>query len=292
VKEQMNIRDLIPYLDKESLKECLGSDAFIVPFNPYNRRYPSRTTFHSYDVDLAKWVSQQVDRVTLPKLKATKRREVILQKHFPLSEPILLFVISIPVNLVLSIIAGFIVNLRAKGQFNGILIVKLNHKGDIETCNDETGNIVSNEKVREIISNLRVAPSYSTPKADSELPVPIHLEHTSKVVGWGTISQDEQGILLEKVRIDDEVTLRQIKSGQLVGMSIGGIAKEYECSVCHKSYFKCNHIKGNIYNGQEAHCIIKNLDLAEISIVSDPANADCRISDLEVQPTTGFKRKC
>ncbi len=240
----MNIRELVPYLDEKAFKACLGSDAFIVPFNPYSSIFPFRTTFRGYDIDLAKMVAEIGLRVTVPQLEGTLNKEVLLQKHFDLSNPFLLFIVGIPFSLLTGVISGLIVHLATKGKSPHILIVKLTEQGEVDACYDQNGNVVSSDKVQAIISNISAAPLYTPPNPNSERPVPIHLEHTSKVVGWGETELDKQGLLIKNAKIDDYNTWQLITSGKLLGFSIGGIAKTYECSICHKNYFTCKHIKG------------------------------------------------
>lgn len=279
----MNIKDLVPYLSDEQFSECLAGDVFIIPYNPYNNILPNRTAFRSYEVDLAKWMSNMGYRATIPTAKPIARRELILQKQFDLTNPLIIFLITIPHQIAIGAIAGFIVYFATKKKGPPIILVKLDKKGEIEACTDEKGNTISHAAVAEAVSKLQYAPPFSRPDMDLDLPVPIHLEHTSKVVGHGTIWQDEQGRLVGKVRIEDGDTWNRIQLEELVGFSIGGIAKEYVCSICNKDYFACKHIKGQEYNGKEAFGIIKALDLAEISIVSDPTNIDCSIKEIDVR---------
>lgn len=279
----MNIRELVPYLDEKALSECLGSEAFIVPFRPYDCVFPSRTTFRGFDIDLAKTIALSGRRVNIPQLEETRHKEVILQKNFDLSDPLVLFIVGIPYSLLIGVISGLIVNLITKNKRVNVLVVGLTKQGEVDACYDENGALVSKEKAQEMISNINTAPRYTRPNPDLERPVPIHLEHTSKVVGWGEVMNNEQGLYMKNVKIDDDTTRHLIKSGKLVGFSIGGIAKKYDCSICHKDYFVCEHIKGQSYDGKEAFCEISSFDLAEISIVSDPANIDCRIQDVNIQ---------
>ncbi len=275
----MDIQDLLPYLDNKAIKGCLSSDAFIVPFNPYRNVFPNRTVFRGYDLDLAKSVSEAGYRVGIPQLESTNKKEVLLQKQFDISNPLVIFIIGIPFSILAGIVSGLVVHLITRGKTPKILIIKISKQGKVENCYYENGEIVSDEKVKDIISKITTAHSYTSPSPMLTRPVPIHFEHTSKVVGWGNASIVDNGLVVTNVKIDDAETRRLIKAKKLIGFSIGGIAKRYECSICHKNYFLCKHIKGYIYNGKKAYCNIKNLDLAEISIVSDPANADALIKN-------------
>jgi hypothetical protein len=36
-------------------------------------------------------------------------------------------------------------------------------------------------------------------------------------------------------------------------MSVTGIAKKTECSICKKSYIECNHVAGNEYDNKSCY---------------------------------------
>ena len=275
----MNIKDLAPFLDTNALIECLSADAFIVPFNPYIKLFPLRTTYRSDDLDMSKIVSGLGLHVVTPQLKGTTKKELVLQKHFIVDNSLLLFLVGIPFNIMIGIIAGILANLTTKEKKPKLLIINLSKQGEVVTCYNEKKEMVSNDEAKSIISNISTTPSYTQFNPILSRPTPIHLEHTSKVVGWGEVSLDEQGLKITNLKIDDE-TLQLIKEKRLVGFSIGGIIKRYECNICHKNYFLCPHIKKQIYNGKEAIGEIRLIDLAEISIVSDPTNADALIQEI------------
>ena len=59
--------------------------------------------------------------------------------------------------------------------------------------------------------------------------------------------------------------------------SSGIIIKRSTCSICGHEYGDCGHVKGKAYMGQMCGRIIKECDLSEISVVSNPANKHCRV---------------
>jgi len=63
---------------------------------------------------------------------------------------------------------------------------------------------------------------------------------------------------------------------QPIFFSSGFIVKESECSICDAEYGECSHVKGRPYMGALCVRIIKNAELKEISVVSDPADKHCR----------------
>lgn len=276
----MNIRRLLAHISQRELTQCLAGDAFIAPYNPYHEIFPDRTTFRGIEIDLGKWLSEEGYRLVLPRLRAGIKKEVLLQKGLDVTDPLVLFVVSIPVNLIVNLVAGFLLHLALRKP--RILIVQVREDGEIESCTDEKGQTISDKEVQSVVSSLEKVEPFSLPVADSDLPVPIYLEHTSKVVGWGKLWLEEGGLRV-KARIDDDATYNRIESRDLVGFSLGGIAKKYECSICHKDYFACPHVRGKTYEGEKAVCQIKGFDIAEISIVSDPANAHCSISQATLE---------
>lgn len=63
--------------------------------------------------------------------------------------------------------------------------------------------------------------------------------------------------------------------------STGGIIKETKCSICHKDYEECDHLKGKMYGGELCVREIHEIDLEEVSLVENPANKLCRIISTE-----------
>jgi hypothetical protein len=74
-----------------------------------------------------------------------------------------------------------------------------------------------------------------------------------------------------------------------IGLSVGMIEREVECSICHKDHMTCPHVTGRIYDGEQCYRIIQRFDATEVSFVSRPANPDCRVYRESVS-TTGLSR--
>ncbi|MFZ3339474.1 MAG: hypothetical protein WA609_15625 [Terriglobales bacterium] len=114
---------------------------------------------------------------------------------------------------------------------------------------------------------------------DSEFIIPIHLEHTGKVIGWskGFIFHDrKRTIEVDTARILDDETWNRIERGELAGFSFAGIVSDATCCICGKEYVDCNHIAGIKYDGEE--CIVRTtIRPAEISIVKDPVQPFAKI---------------
>jgi|ERR1035441_8588366 hypothetical protein len=65
--------------------------------------------------------------------------------------------------------------------------------------------------------------------------------------------------------------------------SIGGRAKCRECSICGAEYDDCDHVIGRAYMGKMCHTIIGEVSLAEVSVVTNPADKRCRITHFSDQ---------
>jgi len=70
--------------------------------------------------------------------------------------------------------------------------------------------------------------------------------------------------------------LERVLFPQPIFFSSGFIVRESECSICGAEYGECDHIKGRPYMGKMCARIVKEAELREASIVSDPANKHCR----------------
>lgn len=67
-----------------------------------------------------------------------------------------------------------------------------------------------------------------------------------------------------------------------VGMSIGYVVREAECSVCGADPDLCPHVTGRVYGGRPCFRVIKRADLLEVSLVPRPEHPDARITAVSV----------
>ncbi|SNS84084.1 hypothetical protein SAMN05421640_1469 [Ekhidna lutea] len=207
-------------------------------------------------------------------------------------DPFFLFLIGIPTTIVINVINEFIKKKLEKSKEKNPTF-ETNVNTDNVIINNISGNeIVSidgktlsqNSLVRKENEVQKVANEFHDSfKANSphpELPVPIFLEHTSKIIGWADISINDEGIVIESCTIDDPESWKRIKNSELRGASISGIADKTTCSICEKDYVSCNHVSGEIYNNKMCVNYIVKARLAEISLVKHPANSECVIDIL------------
>jgi len=64
--------------------------------------------------------------------------------------------------------------------------------------------------------------------------------------------------------------------------SAGYIAVRRHCSICGKQYDECEHVGGRPYLGVFCSAIVEQLDLKEISYVTEPADKRCRVTHFSV----------
>jgi hypothetical protein len=72
--------------------------------------------------------------------------------------------------------------------------------------------------------------------------------------------------------------IEQIVFPPQIYSSFGGTIAHRECSICGSSYEACPHIKGRAYMGEPCYTILKEIDLVEVSVVTDPANKRARVT--------------
>jgi hypothetical protein len=147
---------------------------------------------------------------------------------------------------------------------------------------DYTGKPLTEEATQVIIKALdEKCNGYkavrNTPSPFKNKPVPILYQHTSKIVGWGTIHVNEIGLIVDDVEMTDEETFHKLQKGELKGFSIAILARESTCMLCGEDYFKCNHIAGKSYDGVQCVNRIGKSDLLEVSVVEEPVNAECKV---------------
>jgi hypothetical protein len=61
-------------------------------------------------------------------------------------------------------------------------------------------------------------------------------------------------------------------------LSPGMIVKYSECSICGQEYGECNHVRGRAYMGKFCSRILKDVEVKEVSFVSEPASKHCRVT--------------
>lgn len=82
-----------------------------------------------------------------------------------------------------------------------------------------------------------------------------------------------------KERLDRLENIEAVMFPPQMFVSPGLVARKTSCSICMRSYEECKHLKGKAYNGELCAEVIEEADLKEISIVTDPANKQARVTE-------------
>jgi len=211
-----------------------------------------------------------------------------------LQDPLLLKLIEIPIAIFTSVVSAWLYDRwrRREGK---------NSTAHEPKANEESKLVVVVQKEREVFyynhSGLRIdkaraeaifdlqgqqAKTLSAMRiAESpypDMPFPICLEHTNRVVGWANLREEPRGLLASPAIITDSETWERVERGELRGFSIAGAVRDSQCSICGGDYAECNHISGLDYEGQVCVNTIRDVDLVEVSIVGDPVNQRCMIN--------------
>ena len=67
-----------------------------------------------------------------------------------------------------------------------------------------------------------------------------------------------------------------------VGMSVGCIVEEAECSICRQDPEDCDHITGKQYGDEICVRVITKADLFEVSLVGRPQLPDARLTSISI----------
>lgn len=67
-----------------------------------------------------------------------------------------------------------------------------------------------------------------------------------------------------------------------LGVSVGMIVRESECSICGLDPEDCFHVSGRAYDGEDCYRIIKRADLDHVAIVRRPDFHDARLTERPV----------
>lgn len=200
-----------------------------------------------------------------------------------LRDPLYATLINVPLSVVASIVATMITNQWAAPPPPQETHIVLEVQTDGQRLKyDHLGQPVSDEKFRAMLSVMQERARLSEaarmiPSPHPDKPVPIFLEHTHKIAGWGRVARGDGGLIVEDAIITDGSTAARVRAGDLGGLSIACLVRRSTCRYCKNSYFTCYHIAGQVYEGEECVNQIDGADLIEVSIVKDPVNPHCKI---------------
>ena len=246
-------------------------------FNPYeakfpNRRVVSRGQLHLYKTLISNGIECEIIPDDGSKLNYLAQKDITSL----LSDPFIITIGTIGVNILSNAIWDFIKGLGEDKKSNIFFKDK-----DGKVFNYQ-GNQLKDSTVVELVSLLNdkqsgFNKSFQIASSQPDLSIPIHLEHKPEIVGWCHVSMKDDGLFVDKAEIFCDNTLSRIDKGELKGFSIGGLVTKSTCQICSQDYVDCPHIAGEVYNQVKCTNLIEKCDLAEISVVKDPANPICNI---------------
>ena len=203
-----------------------------------------------------------------------------------LADPTIAYLISIPTGVVTSLIATWFSARQRRGREHpSVKVIFVQHDDNELIAHDMYGMSLTGGTLAEILSAGRRSAeifyfSRRTPAPDPTRPLPIHLEHSGRIVAWAAnleIFDDNRGPRPVGVKFVDPVVEEAVRRGDLPGYSVGGVVPDAICSICGQQYVSCNHIATEWYGAKRCRTYVLKFLLAEISIVADPINPDARI---------------
>jgi phage head maturation protease len=214
-----------------------------------------------------------------------------------LSDPLYIVLIGIPLGIVVNIISNWLYERFKKvpSAEQASIILEIDEHG-VRSRYDHNGRPMSEKRFESILGMFerrakRYAESQAIEPPDPTRPVPLFLEHTTKLVGWGRARLDEKGLRLEDIKIIHKKTLKAMKRADLEGLSIAGLVYDSVCSICERQYIDCNHIAGKEYDGRKCLNRIDGILLAETSLVKQPIQPKARIESKRTNKIRARKPK-
>jgi hypothetical protein len=213
-----------------------------------------------------------------------------------LTDPVVIQFVDVAKDIGIGIVGAWLYERAKQDRQNHIksnIVLEFNPHKNVERCCPD-GRKISSSRLREIERLCRkqkqaYKESLAVIPPDDNRPTPIYLEHTDKIVGWGHLERNDRGIKVADAEITDKTTAKQIDEGELVGFSIGGLVREGRCSSCNGDYALCNHISTYEYDGAICGVEIRQVDLADISIVKNPVQPLARITSWKGKPVSTAK---
>jgi len=206
-----------------------------------------------------------------------------------LADPVHMLIVGMPIGVVVHILSTWLYQrfkrIPTTEEVN--IVLEVDEQGSRIRYNHR-GEPMSEKKFQAILRVFeRKAQRYEQSQAiaapDPIRPVPIFLEHTDKLVGWGRVARAEHGLRLNDVQITHKKTLKRMEEGTLGGLSVGVLIHDSICSICNRQYVDCNHITGQLYDGEEWTNRIEGVSLAETSLVKKPVQPRAKIEGIKVK---------
>jgi hypothetical protein len=260
----------------------------IKQYNPYISLYPNLKVVSRETLHLIKLLREAGYRVIVEP-ETTTELNYYVEKGIKeiLSDPILAFIIGLPVSFLMDLVSSFIYDIWRKPpkRDEAQLVLEFDERGNKVRYNQH-GENVSDERFKAILESLEKRQKAFRQSKEIETPIlekriPLFLEHTERIIGWAKeLRRDDIGLGLHDLEIVDPEIKKLVSDGYLTGLSVGGIVTKSTCSICNSDYTKCNHISTKKYSGKECFVRIDSFILAECSLVNEPVNSLARINKI------------
>jgi hypothetical protein len=264
--------------------ENLSPHIRIKSHNPYESRYPERRVISRETLDFVKRLRESGYSVAVDPEDGSELTYATQKglREF-LADPIIMLVVGIPISVMVNLLSTWLYEKfkRLPNDEDINIILEVDENGERIRYNHK-GNQISEKKFKSVLKLMeRRVQEYEKSQAlvppDPTRPVPIFLEHTDKLIGWGQVLTDEVGLKLKSVEIIDKKTSKRVAKGTLEGISIAGLIDNSTCTICEGKYVECNHIGGKEYEGEECAIRVDGILLTEISFVKKPVQPLARI---------------
>lgn len=265
----------------------------IQTFNPYEARYPGRKVISRDTLNAVKQLrNQNIDVVILP--EDGRPVEYVFRKGMLdfLRDPIIAFFVGVPVNVACGLMTSAVQ--YAWGRFQNVvlpgrppetpnILFKVEGENRTFSCSGQPMDGKSVARIVELVQQGQrdYAAAMTEKRPYPNRSAPLFREHVPHVVGWCAIGMEDGELIARDAVITDPITLEMLKSGELRGMSVAGIATKSICSICSGDYVACNHVAGEMYDGNECLNGIEESILVDVSLVRDPVNVDCFLRIVE-----------
>jgi len=254
--------------------------------NPYVARYPDAKVIPRTGLDVMKQLRAEGHRVVV--LPDDDRPVEYLIHKGPwdvLSDPLIIFAAEKAIDLIIGMLGAYLYDKFRSGRSsdpersNSAIVIsgktderQYDHRGD-----ELTGGRW--HEIQEALEDLKAQYTqiHTSGPPNPAFPWPVFLEHTTQLVGWTALQEDDYG-LRGDFRIFDPETRERIERGELVGGSITGIVAKSTCSICSGNYADCNHLVGVEYEGKSCVNGIDEVRLCSAHVVSKPVNPKARLN--------------
>ncbi|HET9711894.1 MAG TPA: hypothetical protein VFP64_08430, partial [Pyrinomonadaceae bacterium] len=131
-----------------------------------------------------------------------------------LSDPLYIVLVGIPISVVVNIVSNWLYDRfkRVPSAEQASIIFEIDDHG-MRVRYDHAGRPMTDKRFESILKVFerrakRYAESQAMVPPDPTRPVPLFLEHTTKLVGWGRAGLDENGLRLDDIQITHKKTLK------------------------------------------------------------------------------------